>query len=116
MTPLPNEESPKPAADTGHTRKGHGVRWEAADVKATYANVCNVTSTREEVVIDFGVYHPWERKSGVGRVQLTNRIVLSPYAVKRLGLMLSTLMQEYESRYGKLDLEVASKEQDSERK
>ena len=116
MAPLPNEESPKPVADTEHTRKSQGVRWEAADVKATYANVCNVTSTREEVVIDFGVYHPWDRKSGVGKVQLTNRIVLNPYAIKRLGLMLNTLMQEYESRYGKLDFEVASKHQDAERK
>ncbi len=116
MTPLPNEESSKPTANTGHTGKGQGVRWEAADVKATYANVCNVTSTREEVVIDFGVYHPWERKSGVGRVQLTNRIVLSPYAIKRLGLMLNTLTQEYESRYGKLDLEFASADEDSQRR
>lgn len=116
MTPLPNEESPKPAANTGHTGKGQGVRWEVADVKATYANVCNVTSTREEVVIDFGVYHPWERKSGVGMVQLTNRIVLSPYAIKRLGLMLNTLTQEYESRYGKLDLGFASADEDSQRR
>lgn len=116
MTPLPNEESPKPAADTEHGGKGQGVRWEAADVKASYANVCNVTSTREEVVIDFGVYHPWERKSGVRRVQLTNRIVLSPYAVKRLGLMLNALTKEYETRYGELHLEVGSKSEDSQRK
>jgi hypothetical protein len=116
MTPLPNEESPKPVADTGRTGKGHGVRWEATDVKASYANVCNVTSTREEVVIDFGVYHPWERKSGLSRVQLTNRIVLSPYAVKRLSLMLNALTQEYETRYGKLSLDVASKSEDSQRK
>lgn len=116
MAPLPNEESSKPTDDTAHTRKGHSVRWEASEVKATYANVCNVTSTREEVVIDFGVYHPWERKSGVGRVQLTNRIVLSPYATKRLGLMLNTLTQEYESRYGKLNLEVASENEDPQRK
>jgi hypothetical protein len=116
MTPLPNEESPKPAADTGHTRKGQGIRWEAADVKTTYANVCNVTSTREEVVLDFGVYHPWQRKSGAGKVQLTNRVVLSPFAIKRLGLMLNTLTQEYESRYGKLELEVAASNEDSGRK
>ena len=116
MTPLPNEEPPKASVDTGHRGKGQGVRWEATDVKATYANVCNVTSTREEMVIDFGVYHPWERKSGMGRVQLTNRIVLSPYAVKRLSLMLNALTQEYELRYGKLDLDVASSGADPEGK
>jgi hypothetical protein len=116
MAPLPNEESPKPTDDRAHGPKGHGVRWEAAEVKATYANVCNVTSTREEVVIDFGVYHPWERKSGIGKVQLTNRIVLSPYATKRLSLMLTTLTQEYETRYGKLNLDVASENEELQRK
>lgn len=116
MTPLPNEESPKSAVDTGHAGKGQGIRWEAADVKATYANVCNVTSTREETVLDFGVYHPWERKAGAREVQLTNRVVLSPFAVKRLALMLNTLTREYESRYGKLDLATASTGEQTERK
>jgi hypothetical protein len=42
--------------------------------------------------------------------------VLSPYAVKRLSLMLNALTQEYESRYGKLDLDVVSSGTDSQGK
>ncbi|NIO40727.1 MAG: DUF3467 domain-containing protein [Burkholderiales bacterium] len=80
--------------------------WDSSQVKSTYANVCNVTGTREEVVLDFGVYHPWERKGGAGGIELTNRVVLSPFAVKRLAMMLNTLTHEYEARYGKLDLDM----------
>ena len=101
---------------TGEGAQTPKIRWDTSNLKSGYANVCNVTSTREEVMIDFGVYHPWERKSGVSRVQLTSRVVLSPYAIKRLGLMLTTLTREYESRYGKLDLGVTSAHEDSRRK
>lgn len=105
MAPLPNEESPKPKADALRKRS-QGFGWDSSQVKSTYANVCNVTGTREEVVLDFGVYHPWEQKAGAGGIELTNRVVLSPFAVKRLAMMLNTLTHEYEARYGKLDLNV----------
>ena len=105
MAPLPNEESPKIKVKS---RRKHieGVAWDSSQVKSTYANVCNVTGTREEVVLDFGIYHPWEPHAGAGGIELTNRVVLSPFAVKRLAMMLNTLTHEYEARYGKLDLNV----------
>lgn len=105
MAPLPNEEPPKPEADFSRKRS-QSFGWDSSQVKSTYANVCNVTGTREEVVLDFGVYHPWEREAGAGGIKLTNRVVLSPFAVKRLAMMLNTLTHEYEARYGKLDLNV----------
>ena len=37
----------------------------------------------------------------------SNRLILRPFAANRLGQMLSKLIDEYESRYGKLDIEVA---------
>ncbi len=105
MSPLPNEESPRPQIEARRKRI-EGVAWDSSQVKSTYANVCNVTGTREEVVLDFGVYHPWERRTGRSGIELTNRVVLSPFAVKRLAMMLNTLTHEYEARYGKLDLNV----------
>ena len=109
MTPLPNEEPPKVRAETRRNRI-QGIGWNSSQVKSTYANVCNVTGTREEVVIDFGIYHPWERKPGANGIELTNRVVLSPFAVKRLAMMLNTLTREYEARYGKMDLEADIKQ------
>ena len=82
------------------------VRWDTVQLKSSYANVCNVTSTREEVVLNFGINQSWERTQGEVEIQLTNRIVLSPFAAKRLSLMLTDLMRGYESRYGELRLDV----------
>lgn len=85
------------------------VRWETSNLNSAYANVCNVTSTREEVVLNFGINKAWERGAQELEIELTNRLILSPYAAKRLALMLNKLVDEYESRYGKLDIEVAAK-------
>ncbi|HKQ59942.1 MAG TPA: DUF3467 domain-containing protein, partial [Candidatus Polarisedimenticolaceae bacterium] len=38
------------------------------------------------------------------QVQLTNRIILSPYAAKRLVLLLTAVMQQHEARFGALDV------------
>jgi hypothetical protein len=84
----------RPAAQT--------VRWDDSTMKSSYANVCNVSSTREEVVLVFGINQAWERGQNEVRVQLTDRIILSPFAAKRLAVLLHNVMQEYETRFGPL--------------
>ena len=78
------------------------VRWNSTDLKSTYCNVANATSTREEVVLNFGVNQNWDRSAGELEIQLQHRIILSPFAAKRLNDLLARLISEYESRYGKL--------------
>ena len=78
------------------------VRWDSSKLQSAYANVCSVTSTREEVVLNFGINQAWERGQTEMEIQLTNRIILSPYAAKRMAEGLNKLLVEYESRYGKL--------------
>ncbi len=87
------------------------IRWDTSNVKSAYANVCNVTSTREEVVLVFGVNKAWERGAQEVEIELTNRLILSPFAAKRLAQLLGKLIDEYESRYGKLDLEAGGTKQ-----
>ena len=78
------------------------VRFNSANLKSGYANFCNATSTREEVVLNFGVSNNWDRTPQDMEIELSHRIVLSPFAAKRLHTLLSKLMTEYESRYGEL--------------
>ncbi len=82
------------------------IHWDTTNLKSAYANVCNVTSTREEVVLNFGINQAWERGAQELKIELTNRLILSPFAAKRLATMLSKLMGEYENRYGKLETEA----------
>ena len=76
------------------------VQFDVSNLQSSYANVCNVSSTREEVVLAFGSNNVWERGQGNIQVQLTNRIVLNPYAAKRLADVLNRIMAEYESKFG----------------
>jgi hypothetical protein len=79
------------------------VKWDTTNLRSSYANFCNANSTREEVVLNFGVNKTWERgPQGALDIELNHRIVLSPFAAKRLTELLQNLMKEYESRYGAL--------------
>ena len=97
-------------AESGGTRAeeapteagGRKVEWDDKELTTSYANVCNVASTREEVTLLFGT-----NETGVGQeamsVRLTERIILSPFAAKRLAEVIGNVMGEYEKRFGKLE-------------
>jgi hypothetical protein len=83
------------------------VRWDGSNMKSTYANVCNVTSTREEMTLIFGTNQAWHTGQSELVVELTNRVILNPFAAKRLLTLLSNVVTEYEKRFGELKLEAA---------
>ena len=88
------------------TVEGTRIKWDDASMKSAYANVCNVNSTREEVVLLFGVNQAWNRGQKELTIQLTDRIIVSPFAAKRLSMLLGAVVQEYENRFGALDIEA----------
>ncbi len=85
------------------------VKWDTANMRSTYANVCNANCTREEVVLLFGLNQAWSGAEEEVTVQIGERVILSPYAAKRLSLLLRSVIQQYESRFG--PLEVAAQAQ-----
>jgi len=42
-------------------------------------------------------------------IQLTDRIIISPYAAKRLATLLDGVVKEYEKRFGALNVEAPQK-------
>jgi len=93
------------AATAARGVEGLQIKWDDANMKSSYANVCNVTSTREEVVMLFGVNQAWNRGQKEVTIQLTDRIIVSPYAAKRLQMLLDGVVKEYEKRFGTLNVE-----------
>src|SRR5208337_5684013 len=83
------------------------VHWDDSQLKTSYANVANVSSTREEVTILFGTNQTWQTGQNELVVQLTDRVILNAYAAKRLSLLLSRIVADYEVRFGALDLDAA---------
>lgn len=80
------------------------IVWDDSAISTQFANVCNVMGTREEIMLLFGVNQAWSAEQKEVKVKLTNRIVLNPFAAKRLQQLLETGLREYENRYGELKL------------
>ena len=93
---------------------GLTVRWDDSNMRSNYANVCNVAGTREEVVLLFGVNQSWNSAQKELVVQLLEKVILSPFAAKRLNHLLTRVLREYESRYGQLQVEAGEQPQPAE--
>jgi hypothetical protein len=95
--------------DEGQATEANGartitVKWDDSEITNSYANVCNVSSSREEVVMVFGINKAWEKGGGDVTVKLNSRIILSPFAAKRLSLLLDNVLKQYETRFGAMDI------------
>ena len=99
MATKDSREEAKPAAPTGPK-----VVWDDSKMHTSYANVCNVLGTREEIMLLFGANQAWHGGQKEVTVALSERIVLNPYAAKRLYQLLGQGLKEYETRYGELKL------------
>jgi hypothetical protein len=56
----------------------------------------------------FGVNQAWHAGQKEVTIQLTDRIILSPHAAKRVSLVLSNLIKQHEERFGVLNIESPS--------
>ena len=90
--------------DAAKALTGPTVRFDDTGITNAYANVCNVSSSREEVVLVFGMNNAWERDASEVRVKLNSRVILSPFAAKRLAMLLDSVIKQYEARFGSMDV------------
>ncbi len=82
------------------------VRWNDKNMATHFANVVNVQSTREQVDLFFGVNQTWNiAQNEQVVVDLMSRIVLTPFAAKRLWTVLGGVLREYEARHGALNID-----------
>lgn len=90
------------------------VNWDDSQMRTSYANVVNASSTREEMTLFFGTNLTWNpAQAKEFHVRLNDRIVLNPHAAKRLWILLGAILKQYESRFGELKVEGAGTSQPS---
>ena len=82
--------------------QGPTIRWDDSKMKSTYANVCNVSSTREEITMLFGLNQAWNAQQKQLTIELSDRIILNPYAAKRMANLLNNVLSQYEERFGEI--------------
>jgi hypothetical protein len=75
-------------------------------MRSVYANVVNAAGTREEIVLLFGMNQAWHSGQKDVTIKLSDRIILSPFAAKRLAILLNKVIRDYEQRFGALDIEA----------
>lgn len=104
--PAPKEET---SGAKGSANQTVTLVWDDSDMRTAFANVVNVNSTQEEVMLFFGTNQTWNaQRKGQIQVKLDERVILSPFAAKRLAVLLDSVMTEYERRYGKLQVDGAN--------
>jgi hypothetical protein len=105
---MATDQSDKGSKAAGSTTTQAGAQpkivWDDSGMRSVYANVSNVAGGREEIVLLFGMNQAWHAGQKEVKVQLTDRIVLSPFAAKRFSMLLNNVLQDYEKRYGTLEV------------
>lgn len=79
------------------------IVWDNANMKSSYVNACNVAASKEEVVLFLGVNQSWDADQSQLTVQLSDRVLMNPFAAKRLSTLLNKVLADYEAQYGKLE-------------
>jgi hypothetical protein len=98
-----SKEAPKTTSTVAQTQPAptQQTRISTASLKTSYCNMCSTNTTREEVVLNFGVNQNWDRPESP-EVSLEHRIILSPFLAKRLSQLLNKVVEDYETRHGAL--------------
>jgi hypothetical protein len=100
-----NDKSPAAKiTDTAKTTQQLKVKWDDSSMKSVYANVCNVAGTREEIVLLFGMNQAWHSGQKEVTINLADRVVMSPFAAKRLSVLLNNVIKDYENKYGEMKM------------
>ena len=92
------------------------IKISAEGVVPTYANLCRVTSTPEEVIMDFAI-----NPNAFGKVideplKLSHRIIMNYHAAKRVALILARTIQLHEGKFGQLELDPTKRVKPAEEK
>lgn len=79
---------------------------DSSALSTIYANYCRVTGTPEELVFDFGLNTQMTPVAGGEAIKLTHRLVTNYFTAKRLLGALHMAIQQHESVYGALEVDV----------
>jgi hypothetical protein len=76
-----------------------------SSVEAIYANLCRVSSTPEEVILDLAL-NPNPVGGQSATIRVSQRVILNHFTAKRLAALLAATVQRHEQTFGVLETDV----------
>lgn len=106
---MSNENSNNNTSDIPAQMGGVNIDWDDANLESVYANIGTATANREEFFLLFGMHQNWRGAPATTEerqidVALSHRVVMSPFAAKRLAIVLQQSLGVYEKQFGEIKL------------
>ena len=96
-TPRPTGNEPQPSQAE--------IVLDEKDAHIAYSNFARVTSTAEEVIIDFCL-NPNPFHTGRQEIPVSQRLIMNFYTAKRLFSALGMTLQRHEGTFGPIELDI----------
>lgn len=88
------------------------VTLDESNLHPGYANFCRVSSTPEEMILDFGL-NPNPYGNTNTTINVSHRIIVNHFTAKRLLTALSRALQRHEQAFGVLETDVRKRVRES---
>ena len=88
-----------------HDANESRVDIDDSHVEAIYANMCRVSCTPEEVILDLAL-NPNPVGTPPATIRISQRVILNHYTAKRLAALLAAAIQRHEQSFGVLKTDV----------
>jgi hypothetical protein len=103
-------ETPKPVTPEQPGAAQAEIILNEKDAHAAYSNFARVTSTAEEVIIDFCL-NPNPFATGRQEITVSQRLIMNFYTAKRLFSALGMTLQRHEATFGPVELDIRRRAQ-----
>ncbi len=101
ITPAPPETVTAPAGQPARQQ----LRIDESVVQTFFSSTSRIWGTSEEIIVDFSQGIRPSGQPNVAMLKIDSRVVLTPWAAKRLALALGQTVQRYEQVYGSIEID-----------
>ena len=77
-----------------------------ANLSTVYTNFCHMSVTPEELILDFGLNPTFSPTPSTTPIKMTHRVVMNFFTAKRLLSFLHRIIDQHETNYGVLELDI----------
>ena len=88
------------------------LQLDESQAQTFYSSTSRIWGSAEELIVDFSQGVRPSGKPNTAVLKIDSRIIMSPWAAKRLALALSQSVQRYEQTYGTLEIDPRKRQKE----